>query len=113
VATGYGAGARNISVHQDILSRGNIRAGGPDAQGCSINTEQHRRGQGTLHAQGAHILLLNARGSLLELETHAMIAEKLGYLSKGDATELASRSAEIGRLLNGLIYRFKEAATRD
>jgi hypothetical protein len=49
----------------------------------------------------------------LELETQAMIAEKLGYLSKGDATELASRSAEIGRLLNGLIYRFKETATRD
>jgi len=37
------------------------------------------------------------------LETQAMIAEKLGYLGKGDATELASRSAEVGRLLNGLI----------
>jgi len=37
------------------------------------------------------------------LETQAMIAEKLGYLGKGDATELARRSAEVGRLLNGLI----------
>ncbi len=66
------------------------------------------KGQYT-HRKLTHCLL-NARGSLLELETPVMIAENLGYLCKGDAADLASRSAEVGRLLNGMIYRFKEPA---
>jgi four helix bundle protein len=55
--------------------------------------------------------LFNARVSLLELETQAMMAEKLGYLYNGDAANLASRSAEVGRLLTPMIYRFKEPTT--
>jgi four helix bundle protein len=57
--------------------------------------------------------LLTARGSLLELETQALISERLGYLTKADAGELAKRSAEVGRLLNGLIHRFKDTKHED
>lgn len=64
------------------------------------------------HKELTHFLL-TARGSLLELETQMMIADSLGYLRKGDAAELESRSAEVGRLLNGMIYRFKEPANRE
>jgi four helix bundle protein len=43
-----------------------------------------------------------AYGSLREAETHILIAERLGYVDSQIATDLMTRAAEIGRLLNGL-----------
>ncbi len=43
-----------------------------------------------------------AKGSLTELETHLIIAERLSYLSKEDLSRVLKRSAEIGRMLEGL-----------
>jgi four helix bundle protein len=44
-----------------------------------------------------------ARGSLAELETQLIIAGRLAYLKEEERTELLQRTAEVGRLLNGLI----------
>jgi len=44
-----------------------------------------------------------ARGSLYEVQTQLMIAEKLRYLSDQQSGSLNSRAAETGRLLNGLL----------
>jgi four helix bundle protein len=46
--------------------------------------------------------LLNARGSLLELQTQMMIAQELQYLSEQQARSLGSSSDSIGRALNAL-----------
>src|SRR6266496_901937 len=46
--------------------------------------------------------LSHARGSLLEVETQLEIAKNLGYLSDKSASELLSKTNEIGRMLNGL-----------
>jgi four helix bundle protein len=43
-----------------------------------------------------------ARGSLLEVETQLIVAERLGYLSANE-TELLRITNEIGRVANGLI----------
>ena len=43
-----------------------------------------------------------AYGSLAELETHILIAERLKYVSTSQLTKLLDRTAEIGRMLNGL-----------
>lgn len=43
-----------------------------------------------------------AYGSLTEAETQLQIAVNLGFLESEDATTLFDRSAEIGRMLNGL-----------
>ena len=51
--------------------------------------------------------LSNAKGSLFEVETQIMIADRLGYLSHLQTEELLSKTAEIGRLLNGLIRAFR------
>jgi len=45
----------------------------------------------------------NARGSLLELETQILIAQDLGYFPEGKVHKLLDCSAEIGRVLNGLL----------
>jgi four helix bundle protein len=43
-----------------------------------------------------------ANGSLGELETHVVSAERLGLVTRGEARGILDRSAEVGRLANGL-----------
>jgi four helix bundle protein len=45
----------------------------------------------------------NARGSLLELETHLEVASRIGYLETKDYSNLQIKLQEVGRLLNGLM----------
>jgi four helix bundle protein len=52
--------------------------------------------------------LLNARGSLLELETQCEISRALGYMADADAADLARRSSEVGRLMNGMLNHFRQ-----
>ena len=51
-----------------------------------------------------------ARGSLLELNTQLMIAKELEYPTSTDFVRLRRLSAEVGRMLNGLITRFQREA---
>ena len=44
-----------------------------------------------------------ALGSLTEMETQIIIAERLGYLCKESSHDLLVRTAEVGRIINGLI----------
>ncbi len=60
-------------------------------------------GQGRLSKGEFHQFLGHARGSLMEVETQVLIALNLGYLSRSEADRLLSKSAEAGRVLNGLI----------
>ena len=46
---------------------------------------------------------VNARGSLLEVETQILISRKLGYIVEERCAALLQRSKELGRILNGLI----------
>jgi hypothetical protein len=50
----------------------------------------------------AHFLC-NARGSLLELETQLILAERLEYLSAAEGKRLAALAECVGRALSGLI----------
>jgi four helix bundle protein len=47
--------------------------------------------------------LRRSRGSLTELETQVLIAKQRDYLSEPQAAELLKRTAEVSRLLSGLI----------
>ena len=59
------------------------------------------KGRGT--ARGFRQFLYQARGSLLELQTHVVIAERRTYLSQEQAAALLDHAAQIGRSLSGLI----------
>ena len=54
--------------------------------------------------------LFHARGSLLELQTQLLIAQRLEYLPDEKANELCRRSDGIARGLNALINKFRSAA---
>jgi four helix bundle protein len=45
----------------------------------------------------------HARGSLMEVETYILLAQELGYLERGQSESLLAGSAEVGRMLNGLL----------
>ncbi len=49
------------------------------------------------------MFLRNANGSLRELETQLIIAEKLGYLRKIQLTTVGERMNDIARMLHGLM----------
>lgn len=49
-----------------------------------------------------------AYASLTEVETHLQIAERLGYLNRERLDQMLSSTAEIGRMLNGLIQSLEQ-----
>ena len=54
-----------------------------------------------------------AYGSLAELETQLILCNRLGYLRDESSEELLSLSAEIGRMINGLINSLSSKAGQD
>jgi four helix bundle protein len=45
-----------------------------------------------------------ARGSLYEVQTQVKVARRLDYLTEGAARALEKQTAEVGKVLNGLIH---------
>ena len=60
-------------------------------------------GQGRLSTGEFKQFLGHARASLLEVETQILIAQDLGYVPREHGERLLQQSAEVGRVLNGLI----------
>src|ERR1700752_4771357 len=52
--------------------------------------------------------LMQARGSLWELETQLEIALNLGYLSAGVRDECIGQTGELGRMLNSMLKAFQQ-----
>lgn len=46
-----------------------------------------------------------AHGSLCELETHMLIASRLGYLGPDDTRKFEQHAGEVGRLIRGVMLR--------
>jgi four helix bundle protein len=67
-------------------------------------------GQARFSKKEFHHFLSHARGSLVEIETQLMIAGNMGYLMPGKNSELLGKTAEMGRILNGLIASIKSSA---
>ena len=53
-----------------------------------------------------------ANGSLMELETHLLIAARLTYLNSGDLKPAFLQTAEVGRMLSGLISKLQDSKRR-
>ncbi|MEZ2347126.1 four helix bundle protein [Terriglobus sp. RCC_193] len=60
-------------------------------------------GHGRLSDRALRMFLGNARGSLFELETQTLLATDLTYLKKEDADSVLTLTAEVARILNGLL----------
>lgn len=51
----------------------------------------------------SNILLGHARGSLMEVETYILLAQELSYIESDQSESLLARTAEVGKILNGLL----------
>lgn len=60
-------------------------------------------GQGRRLGREFHQFLGNARGSLMELDTHLELALRVGYMSMEQHTGIREKLDEVGRILNGLM----------
>ncbi len=60
-------------------------------------------GQARLSTGEFKQFLGNARGSLMEVETQILLARDLGYLEHNASENLLGATAEVGRILNGLL----------
>lgn len=68
-------------------------------------------GQGRRLSKEFVYFLANARGSLLELDTHLEAAMRLAFLKPDSHAELQDRLNEVGRLLNGLMRAVANSPT--
>ena len=64
-------------------------------------------GKGRLTDRDRSHFFYQARGSLLEVETQILIAQKLGYIAQPCSDKLMERSSEVGRMLNALIQAIR------
>jgi four helix bundle protein len=64
-------------------------------------------GQARFSAREFHRFLSTARGSLVEVETQVQIAMNLGYVPDIEGVDLFEKTAELGRILNGLLASIK------
>jgi four helix bundle protein len=76
----------------DQMRRAAVSVPGNIAEGQAHNTDREFR----------HFLR-RSRGSLAELETQVLIARQRNYLSEPEAADLLKRTAEVSRVLSGLI----------
>ena len=67
-------------------------------------------GQARFSCKEFHHFLSLARGSLVEIETQLIISQNLGYLDANQVGTLLGKTAELGKVLNGLIASIKSAA---
>jgi four helix bundle protein len=66
-------------------------------------------GQGRRLTKEYLYFLANARGSLLEFDTHLEIAVCLNYLSTAKHADLKNQLDEVARILNGLMRSVEES----
>ena len=59
-------------------------------------------GQGRPHTKEFLNYLGVARGSLMEVETHLLLSQRVGLLNQAILNELLARADEISRMLSGL-----------
>lgn len=59
------------------------------------------------HREFTHFLR-HSRGSLAELETQILIAQRRNYLPQEQAEKLIGRADEVGRILSGLINSLRK-----
>src|ERR1700746_3850820 len=67
-------------------------------------------GKGRSTDRDRALFFCHARGSLLELETQILIAQRLRYLTQPGAEGLIRTSTELGRMLNRLIQSIRGPA---
>jgi hypothetical protein len=102
LAKGDGFRDSDLRSEPGFPQNGGLWVNKPNTSCCGFDSFQHRRRASTrCHARFFAFLSI-AQGSLMEIETQVMIAERLGYVETETEKTLLDSAAEISRLLSGL-----------
>src|SRR5258708_144608 len=107
LAARHGPGARGLSLHQFVPQAGNLRPDQPVEARSSFGAQQYRRGQGTFFPQGVASVLIPRQGILVGASDANYHRMRTRISVCRDVKKLADLASEVGRLLNGLVNRFK------
>ena len=88
--------------HETVGLRGQLRRA---AVSIGANIAE---GHGRFYTREFIKFASNASGSLAELETHVIVAQRLGYLDDRKMEDLLSEAAEVGRMLGGLLKSLRQ-----
>ena len=90
----------------------------PKSEACGLTSQIQRaavsvpaniaEGHGRDHLGDYLHHLSMANGSLMELETHLLIADRLSYVASMDLEAVLAGTAELGRMLSGLTRSLKK-----
>ncbi len=85
----------------------------PDAEIFGLRMQMRRaavsvpcniaEGQGRSTQKDYRHFVIQARGSVLELQTQIVISEELDFIDASTRNELKKQADEVGRMLNGLL----------
>jgi four helix bundle protein len=96
----------------NLLPKNEVYSLGTQIQRAAVSIPANiAEGHGREHLGDYLHHLSCANGSLMELETHFLIAKKLAYITDSHLGPLLNQSAEVGRMLAGLICKLKGRAT--
>jgi len=102
LAEGNGFGKYCLRRYGRISQTRNLQPDRPDSTRCSFDPQAHYSNREFLR------FLRHSRGSLAELETQILIAQRRNYLSESDTAVLLKRADEVSRILSGLINSLRE-----
>src|SRR5580658_8998335 len=98
-----GVGLERLSLHPGVPKDRDLRFDFELRRAVISVPSNIAEGQGRLSTGKFRQFLGNARGSLMEVETQILVAQDLGYLEQNQSQSLLSATAEVGRILNGLL----------
>jgi four helix bundle protein len=79
---------------------------------CAVSVPSNiAEGKGRSTDREFALFLTHARGSLLELETQLLIANKLGYMNGEPSELLAGRTEQLAKTINALLNTVRGKAT--
>ena len=80
---------------------------------CAVSIPSNiAEGNGRLTTRDWQHFLAQARGSVLELETQLILAQRLGFGDSKEVDACLHEAEEIGRIINGLLSSTRSRATR-
>jgi four helix bundle protein len=92
----------------NLLPKNEVYSLGTQIQRAAVSIPANiAEGHGREHLGDYLHHLSCANGSLMELETHFLIANKLSYITEPQLESLLRSTSELGRMLSGLVNKLR------
>lgn len=101
------SGDCDLSVVEDVPEGRNVCTGKSDSQSRGVDSGEHRGGHARQHTKEYLQHLSIAKGSLAELDTLLIVAEKLSYISCQETAAVQATITEVRMMLCGLMSRLQ------